>query len=114
MKAFWLPDAHILEARYRHRKGGWAGLLSEARGDVTHHGYLPILEEGRDPEELVAVMLHLQDALARVIFKILEFDGGYNTRFLPGPGAYPVGWVKPHYPARALDSREGVWVPGTG
>ena len=106
LKAFWLPDAHILETHYEDRKGGWAGLLSEARGDVTHHGYLPILEEGRDPEELVAVMHHLQDALARVIFKILEFDGGYNTRFLPGPGAYPVDWVKPHFNAQTLGYEE--------
>lgn len=102
LKAFWLPDAHILETHYRGRKGRWMGLLSETRGDVTHHGYLPILEEGRDPEELVAVMHHLQDALARVIFKILEFDGGYNTRFLPGPGAYPIDWVRPHLNAQAL------------
>lgn len=102
LRTFWLADAHILEQHYRHRPGGWAGLLSEARGDVTHHGYLPILEEGRDPEELVAIMRHLQDALARIIFKILEFDGGYNTRFLPGPGAYPVDWVKPHFKAEAL------------
>lgn len=102
LQAFWLPDAHILETHYEGRKGGWAGLLSEARGDVTHHGYLPILEEGRDPEELVAVMHHLQDALARIILKILEYDGGYNTRLLPGPGAYPVVWVKPRYKAKAL------------
>lgn len=102
LKAFWLADTHILEQHYRCHPGGWARLLSEIRGDVMHHGYLPILEEGRDPEELVAVMHHLQDALARIIFKILEFDGGYNTRFLPGPGAYPVDWVKPHFDAKAL------------
>lgn len=102
LRVFWLADAHILEQHYRDRPGGWAGLLSEARGDVTHHGYLPILEEGRDTEELVAIMHHLQDVLARIIFNILEFDGGYNTRFLPGPGAYPVDWVKPHFKAEAL------------
>lgn len=102
LRAFWLADAHILEQHYRYRPGGWARILSETRGDVTHHGYLPILEEGRDPKELIAVMHHLQDALARIIFKILDFDGGYNTRFLPGPGAYPVDWVKPHFKAEAL------------
>ena len=104
LKAFWLPDAHILQEHYKGRRpnGGWAGLLSEARGDVTHNGYLPILEEGRDPQELVAVKEHLHDALARVIFRILEYDGGYDTRFLPGPGAYPVKWVKPHAQATAL------------
>ncbi len=69
---------------------------------TSPYGYLPVLEEGRDPEELVAVIHHLQDALASVIFKILEFDGGYNTRFLPGPRAYPVDWVKPHFNAQAL------------
>jgi pimeloyl-ACP methyl ester carboxylesterase len=88
LKVFWLPDAHILETRYRGRKGGWAGLLSEARGDVTHHGYLPILKVGRDPEELVTFMNHLQDALARVILKILIAGG--TMRFVEevalGPG----------------------------
>ena len=102
IKTFWLPDAHILESHYRGRQGGWASLLSEVRGDVTHHGYLPFLEKERDMEELVATMQHLQDTLARIIFKILEFDGGYNTRFLPGPGAYPVDWATPHLSAREL------------
>jgi hypothetical protein len=27
VKAFWLPDAHILETHYQDRRGGWAGLL---------------------------------------------------------------------------------------
>jgi predicted nucleic acid-binding protein len=103
LKAFDLYDADILQEHYKdRRRDGWTGLLSEARGDVTHNGYLPILEEGRNPEELVAVSYHLHDALARVIFKILEYDGGYNTRLLPGPGAYPVDWVESHLSAKAL------------
>jgi hypothetical protein len=103
LRAFELPDVDILQEHYKdRRRDGWVGLLTEARGDVTHNGYLPILEEGRDPRELVAVKEHLHDALARVIFKILEYDGGYDTRFLPGPGAYPVDWVEPHAPATAL------------
>jgi hypothetical protein len=48
IKSFWLADAHILEDHYRTRPGGWAGLLSDYRGDVTHHGYLDILEAGHD------------------------------------------------------------------
>lgn len=115
LKAFWLPDAHILAEHYKGRRpNGWAGLLSEARGDVTHNGYLPILEEGRDAQELVAVKEHLHDALARVIFMILEYDGGYDTRFLPGPGAYPVKWVKPHDQAKALGYSGTLCEGGTG
>lgn len=103
LRVFELPDADILQEHYKdRRRDGWVGLLTEARGDVTHNGYLPILEEGRDPHELVAVKEHLHDALARVIFNILEYDGGYDTRFLPGPGAYPVDWVEPHDQAKAL------------
>lgn len=86
LKSFWLPDAHILENHYQNRQGGWAGILGQYRGDVTHHGYLPILEENRDVEELVAVRNHLHDALARVIFKILKFDGGYNPGIVPYKG----------------------------
>jgi hypothetical protein len=103
LKVFGLLDADILQEYYKdRRRDGWAGLLSEARGDVIHNGYLPILEEGRDPEELVAVRNHLHDTLARVIFKILEYDDGYDTRYLPGPGTYLVDWVEPHLPATAL------------
>jgi hypothetical protein len=103
IKSFWLADAHILEDHYRTRPGGWAGLLSDYRGDVTHHGYLDILEAGHDVEEIVAVTYHLHDALARVVLKILRFDGGYK------PGVIPqrmmpvrVNWVKPHYTAEIL------------
>lgn len=103
LKAFWLPDAHILEEHYKGRRLGWASVLAHYRGDVTHHGYLDILEAGHDAEEITDVIFHLHDALARVILKILRFDGGYK----PGTIVYdviptPVDWIKPHYPARAL------------
>jgi hypothetical protein len=103
LKAFWLPDAHILEERYKGRPLGWAAVLAHYRGDVTHHGYLDILEAGHDTQEIADVVFHLHDALARVILKILRFDGGYK----PGTIVYdvipmPVDWVKPHFHARAL------------
>jgi len=103
LKAFWLPDAHILEKHYRGRTLGWAALLAHYRGDVTHHGYLDILEAGHDVEEIADVVFHLHDTLARVILKILRFDGGYK----PGTIVYDVipthvDWVKPHFPAPAL------------
>lgn len=102
VKAFWLPDAHILETHYQGRKGGWAGLLGQYRGDVTHHGYLPILEDNRDVEELVALRTHLHDLLARVILKILAFDGGYNPGVLTYRSAFRVDWVKPHAQAQTI------------
>jgi len=46
LKAFWLPDAQILEDHYRDRPLGWGAILSHYRGDVIHHGYLDILEGG--------------------------------------------------------------------
>jgi hypothetical protein len=102
VKAFWLPDAHILETYYQGHKGGWAGLLGQYRGDVTHHGYLPILEDNRDVDELVALSTHLHDLLARVILKILAFDGGYNPGVLTYKGAHRLDWVKPHANALTL------------
>lgn len=77
--------------------------VAHYRGDVTHHGYLDILEAGHDTQEIADVVFHLHDALARVILKILRFDGGYK----PGTIVYdvipmPVDWVKPHFRARAL------------
>jgi hypothetical protein len=103
LKAFWFADAYILETHFRDRRGGWAGMLGTYRGDVTHHGYLPILEEGRDVEELVAVRNHLHDALARVILRILRFDGGYRPSVI-SQQMYPCGvnWVKPHCSAQKL------------
>jgi len=100
---FGLADAQILEDHYRGRMMGWGALLAHYRGDVTHHGYLDILEAGHDWEELVAVRNHLHDVLARVILKTLEFDGGYTPgvvtqRVIP----LTVDWVKPSFSAQAL------------
>jgi hypothetical protein len=102
LKAFWLPDAQILEEHYRGRTDSWGVLLSHYRGDVTHHGYLDILEAGHDWEEIAAIRNHLHDALARVILKILQFDGSYNPGVVTYRGAFAVDWVKPHFSARAL------------
>lgn len=102
LKAFWLPDAQILEEHFRGRSPGWGAILSHYRGDVIHHGYLDILEAGHDWRELAVVRTHLYDALARVILKILRFDGGYNpwpTRYLESA---TVDWVKPQQPASTL------------
>jgi hypothetical protein len=102
LKAFWLPDTHILENHYRDRAAGWGALLSHYRGDVTHHGYLDILEAGHDWEEIAAIRNHLHDALARVILKILRFDGGYSPGVVPYSGTFGVNWMGPHFPARTL------------
>jgi hypothetical protein len=102
LKAFWLPDAHILENHYRGRTDSWGVLLSHYRGDVTHHGYLDILEAGHDWEEIATIRNHLHDTLARIVFKILEFDGSYNPGVITYRGAFSVDWVKPGFYAQAL------------
>jgi hypothetical protein len=65
-------------------------ILSHYRGDVIHHGYLDILEGGHAWHELAAVRAHLNDALARMILKILRSDGGYNPWPVPYLGSFPV------------------------
>jgi hypothetical protein len=70
---------------------------------VTHHGYLDMLEAGHDWEEIAAIRNHLHDALARMVLKILEFDGGYTPgvitqRVVP----FSVDWVKPGLSAQEL------------
>jgi hypothetical protein len=53
--------------------------------------------------ELIVVRDHLHGALARVILKILAFDGGYKPGFVTEYGvSRPVDWVKPHFSAREL------------
>ena len=103
LRAFWLPDAHILEQHYGDRGMKWGMMLSHYRGDVTHHGYLDILEAGHDIYEIADVVFHLHDVLARLILKILRFDGGYR----PSTAVHDViplsvEWVKPHFSAYAL------------
>lgn len=103
LRAFWLPDAHILEQHYRHHETEWGTLLSRYRGDVTHHGYLDILGAGHDIYEIADVVFHLHDVLARLILKILRFDGGYR----PASSVHDVipvsaDWVKPHFSAYVL------------
>ena len=46
---------------------------------------------------------HLHDTLARVLLKILQFDGGYKPGVIP-QRVMPVrvDWVKPHYTAERL------------
>jgi hypothetical protein len=102
LKAFWLPDAQILETHYWGRTDGSSALLSHYRGDVTHHGYLDILEAEHDWEEIAAIRNHLHDALARVILKILRFDGGYSPGVITYRGTFTVNWVRPHFPSKAL------------
>lgn len=46
------------------------------------------------------------EAFVRVILKILGFDGGYSPRVIPYLRSFPVGWVKPGRPARALGYRK--------
>jgi hypothetical protein len=72
---------------------------------VIHHGYLDILEAGHNRRELAAVRAHLCDALARVILRILRFDGGYNPWLTRHLEVVPVGWVKPRQQASTLGYR---------
>jgi hypothetical protein len=103
LRAFWLPDAHILERHYGHRDMKWGTLLSHYRGDVTHHGYLDILEAGHDIYEIADVVFHLHDVLARLILKILRFDGGYRpSTSVRDVIPVTVEWVKPDSSAYVL------------
>lgn len=109
MGHFGLPDAEILEGYYRDLESSWGRLLSHYRGDVIHHGYLDILEAGHDWEEIAAIRDHLHDALARVVLKILEFDGGYRPSCVPHPMVpQPVDWVQSNLPAQALGYKESA------
>jgi hypothetical protein len=67
------------------------------------HSALDILEAGNDWEEIAAIRNHLHDALARVVLKILEFDGGYTPGVVSQyVGPRSVAWVKPSFSAQAL------------
>ncbi|WP_156787723.1 hypothetical protein [Rubrobacter xylanophilus] len=103
-----LPDTDIADSYYAcnpHPDGTrtWTGVISKYRGDVIHHGYFPFSEESRDLEDVVRVIRHLHDITARVIFKLLGYNGRYRTRV--SASTQEVCWVTTSTPPEDLGYR---------
>jgi hypothetical protein len=97
---FRLPDADIADAYYaaNPQPDGtrtWTGVISKYRRDVIHHGYFPFSGGNRDVADVARVVRHLHDVTARVILKILGYDGRYRPRV--SLSTQKVDWVNTHF-----------------
>jgi hypothetical protein len=91
-----LPDADIADAYYAanpHAEGPrtWTGVISKYRGEVIHNGYFAFSEGNLDVADVARVVRHLHDVTARVILRILGYDGQYRPML--SPSTQQVNWV---------------------
>lgn len=108
LEHFGLPDAKIVDGHIgaRPRTDGrkhLGGVVSDYRTGIIHRGYLDLSEAGEDWRDVWTVVNHLHDIMARVLLRILEYDGGYQPTVMPGRCVpYLLDWVKPDTPAGRL------------
>jgi hypothetical protein len=83
-------------------KRSWTDVLSRDRGIVMHQGYFDFRTGDEEILEIFRVMLHRHDIVARLILKMLGYQGTYQPSVLQVASQIPVNWVKPDTPARKL------------
>lgn len=106
LQQFTFPDADIVDAYYAasprpDKIMAWHQVLSFYRGAVLHVGYFDVsIQHNR--EDIMRIILHLHDALLRVVFRMLN----YSSTYIPTVVSYtinkPIDWVKPDTPAQQL------------
>ncbi|MGH9454025.1 MAG: hypothetical protein ACRD2O_08665, partial [Terriglobia bacterium] len=105
---FAFPDAAILDAHYASKTAGtgkastWTSMLSHIRGAPIHSGFFDFDGGEFVTDDIVAVTVHLHDLLARIILKMVGYNGEYQPRVVPAPATRPVDWVKPTTSAKDL------------
>jgi hypothetical protein len=97
LKLFDLPDLILIENYYQTSKSGksWIRYISHCRGVVMHKGFLDFYGDEFDPKEINIIRSHLHDILLRLIFKMLNYDGIYQSPTGPLPNRNEANWVKP-------------------
>lgn len=104
-KHFGLQDAAVLDRHFAAHPSSagntWAQVLSHYRGAATHEAYFDI--DGRhDLWSTQRVKDHLQDLLLRVIWKLIGYDGPYQTPIPPAHEKPNADWVTPTTSVREL------------
>jgi hypothetical protein len=98
LELFDLPDGQILarhfSAHQRIDNRRWDAVLSYYRGQVMHRSYLDFRSGQLDIMEVVRLSNHLHDILARVMLKMLNYDGHYDPPVSDALDDQPVDWVK--------------------
>jgi len=97
LKILRLHDAEVLDRYYQssaQQGASWAGILSAARGEVIHRGFLRI----RDRNALRSwfdFARHLHDLCKRIVLREIDYRGSYQASTNPWPGEYSVDRVTP-------------------
>jgi len=97
LKLFDFADITIIEEYYQTSKNGtsWIRYISHCRGVEIHKGYLDFYGDEFDPIEIDVIRSHLHDILLRLVFKMLNYDGIYQSPIRPLPNLKGIDWVRP-------------------
>lgn len=112
LKEFGLPDAEILDRYFLSHPflgniTSWEALLSMFRGTVIHNGYFDFHNSEYGIDDVWIVIQHLHDLLARIILKLLNYDGTYQPTVYKVTSVQPIDWVKSNTLPGLLGYAEG-------
>lgn len=96
LDALDLPDACVLDPWFRSHpvwQRDWVSVIASLRARLVHEGIAGVGDEGRSTAEMVEVTRHLEDLLARVVLRLLRYDGLYQPAVVNWATQAPVGWV---------------------
>ena len=97
LKSLRLHDAEVLDRYYQglgQQGVSWAGVLSAARGEVIHNGFLQI-KDRRALRSWFDFARHLDDLCKRIILREVDYHGCYQASTNPWAGEYSVDRVMP-------------------
>jgi hypothetical protein len=98
LKKFGLHDSEVIDRFIgaNSRADGladWASVLSSYRGATIHEGYMDFPTK-HDVADVIRICRHLKDVIARVILKIVGYQGTYEPVTSRSYGPHPVDWVQ--------------------
>jgi len=92
-----LADGEVLEKHYlaaTNAKTTWSSILSAARGEVIHKGFLRIGDR-KALRVWFEFARHLHDLCKRIVLREVNYTGGYQASTNPWQGEYAVDRVTP-------------------
>jgi hypothetical protein len=99
LEKFGLHDAEVLDRFIAShpradRLADWASVLSSYRGATIHEGYMDFTKK-HDVKDVIRICRHLKDVIARVILKIIGYNGSYEPVTMTSYGPHKLDWVEP-------------------
>ncbi len=106
LKRFDLPDAAIvagyLASHSKPYGKSWPKALENLRGAAVHDGYVDFGDDTWPRDDVEDMYEHLHDITARVLLKLLGYDGEYQPTVAEWRGGKPLDWVTPSTTAEEL------------